>query len=86
MAEFTLDNRVTRLETQMAEVREDIADIKTQIQASATKADLAELKAYFERRDQTYTTNMWKVIFGLLAVLVALVALSFGLKEIPKLF
>lgn len=86
MADFGLENRVAILETQMKEVRDDIKEIKTQVKEGATKGDLVELKGFFDDRDQTYTKNMWKVIYGLLVVLVALLTAAWGLKEIPKLF
>jgi len=93
VADYGLENRVTVLEAQMNEVREDIGEIKDQLKESATKEDLDDLKAFFKERDETFQRredhimdNVWKIVFALVALFGALITISFGLREIPKLF
>ena len=93
VADYGLENRVTVLEAQMNEVREDIGEIKEQLKESATKEDLADLKGFFKERDETFQKredrtmdNVWKIVFALVALFGALITISFGLREIPKLF
>lgn len=81
-----IPDRVTRLETEMTEVRGDISEIKSQLDKAATKVDMAELKQFFEKRDSDFTRNMWRVVFGLLMLLAALVVTAFGVKELPGIF
>src|SRR5690606_13925773 len=60
-----LESRVSVLETQMASVQEDLAEIKQQIGQAATKRDLQDLQQFFDNRDKTYTHNLWRLVFGL---------------------
>lgn len=84
--EQNIPERVTRLEAQANTMQADIAEIKTELKQSATKDDVEDLKVYFTKRDEQYTANMWKVIYGLLILLGGLVVTMFAVKELPKLF
>lgn len=52
----------------------------------ATKKDLKELQGFFESRENNYTKNMWKVIYGLLVAVITIVMSLVGIEKIPKIF
>lgn len=52
----------------------------------ATKEDLKELQGFFEGRENNYTKNMWKVIYGLLLVIITIAMSLVGIEKIPKIF
>jgi len=83
-----LESRVSVLETQMASVQEDLAEIKQQIGQAATKRDLQDLQQFFDNRDKTYTHNLWRLVFGLvlLVALIAAGAVGISLSEVGPLF
>jgi len=83
-----LENRVSVLETQMASVQEDLAEIKAQIGQAATKQDVQDLQQFFDDRDHTYTHNLWRLVFGLviLVALIAAGAVGISLSEVGPLF
>jgi len=83
-----LESRVTKLETEMAGVKADLSEIKAQIGQAATKKDLSELRSFFVERDQSYTRNLWKLVFGLvlLIALIASAAVGISLSEVGPLF
>lgn len=66
-------HRIDRLET-------DVAEIKKQLHETAKKSDVQELKEAIETRDATYTKNMWKLIWILIAVFTGIVAINTGLN------
>jgi hypothetical protein len=84
--EKPIEERVTILETWRKGDRQDIDELQEEVKKMATKSDVADLKQFFETRDQQFTKNMWKVIFGLLILLAALVVSMFGIQNLPKLF
>jgi len=81
-----LENRVTRLETEMDAVESNIAKIEGHLESTAKKEDVKDLKAYFEKRDQHYTEKMWKVIYGLIGALVIIALTAYGIEKIPSFF
>lgn len=66
-------HRIDRLET-------DVAEIKKQLHETAKKSDVLELKEAIEKRDTTYTKNLWKLIWILIAVFTGIVAINTGLN------
>ena len=71
-------HRIDRLET-------EVSEIKKQLHETAKKSDVQELKEAIETRDATYTKNLWKLIWILIAVFTGIVAISTGLNlaDIP---
>lgn len=86
MGEGDLNERVAKLETEVSNIKGDVVDMKDQLCGMATKEDVMTLKEFFYSRDKEYTKNMWRVIFGLLGLMAAIVLASYGLKEIPAIF
>jgi len=80
-----LEQRVTRLEERQVAVERDIKEIKTQLNETAKRSDVQELKEVIETRDAIYTKNLWKLIWILIALFTGIVAISTGLKlaDIP---
>lgn len=80
--------RLERLEAEMKEVRTDVAEIKEQVGKAATKQDLDNLQAFFLERDQSFNRNVWRLLYGLVGVvvLIALAAVGISLSEIGPLF
>lgn len=80
MEPCTQKHRIDRLET-------DVADVKKQLNETAKKSDVQELKEAIENRDATYTKNLWKLIWILIAVFTGIVAINTGLNlaDVPIL-
>ena len=66
----------------MERTESDIAGIKQQLQEVAKKTDIEELRSAIEARDRNYTSNLWKLVFGL----TGLVAILAGVNQLSKLF
>lgn len=81
-----IPERVTRLEAQMSEVRDDVGEIKRQLTRTATKADLEELKSFFADRDAMTGDRMWWLTKALVLLFGAAVMLAFGIEKIPQLW
>lgn len=73
MEQCTQMHRIDRLET-------DVTEIKQQLNETAKKSDVLELKEVIEKRDATYTKNLWKLIWILIAVFTGIVAINTGLN------
>lgn len=73
MEPCTHKHRIDRLET-------DIAEVKKHLNETAKKSDVQELKEALESRDATYTKNLWKLIWILIAVFTGIVAINTGLN------
>ena len=73
MEPCTQMHRIDRLET-------DVTEIKQQLNETAKKSDVLELKEAIEKRDATYTKNLWKLIWILIAVFTGIVAINTGLN------
>ena len=78
--------RITRVETRLAGVEEDVSVIKSQLNTVATKEDVQEVRSFFEGRDDLYTNKLWKLAFGLVIAITAITFAFVGVREIPKLF
>lgn len=78
--------RITRVETRLAGVEEDVSMIKTQLNTVATKEDVQEVRLFFEKRDDLFTGKLWKLAFGLVIAITAITFAFVGVREIPKLF
>ncbi len=78
--------RITRVETRLAGVEEDVSMIKTQLNTVATKEDVQEVRLFFEKRDDLFTSKLWKLAFGLVIAITAITFAFVGVREIPKLF
>ena len=69
----TQKHRIDRLET-------DVTEIKKHLNETAKASDVQELKEVIETRDATYTKNLWKLIWILIAVFTGIVAINTGLN------
>ena len=74
----TQKHRIDRLES-------DVTELKQALNETAKKSDVQELKEVIEARDATYTKNLWKLIWILIAVFTGIVAINTGLslKDLP---
>lgn len=74
----TQKHRIDRLES-------DVTELKRALNETAKKSDVQELKEVIEARDATYTKNLWKLIWILIAVFTGIVAINTGLslKDLP---
>jgi hypothetical protein len=73
MEPCTQKHRIDRLET-------DVTEIKKHLNETAKASDVQELKEVIETRDATYTKNLWKLIWILIAVFTGIVAINTGLN------
>lgn len=73
MEPCTQKHRIDRLET-------DVTEIKKHLNETAKASDVQELKEVIETRDATYTKNLWKLIWILIAVFTGIVAINTGLS------
>lgn len=73
MEPCTQKHRIDRLEA-------DVKDMKSQLNETAKTSDVQELKEAIENRDATYTKNLWKLIWILIAVFTGIVAINTGLN------
>ena len=76
----TPENRITRLEERQANIEQDVSEIKAQLNQTATKSDVQDLKRTIESRDDLITKNLWKLIWILIAVFTGIVAINTGLN------
>jgi hypothetical protein len=81
-----VDQDVAVLKSEMREVKSDIVSLGRRVDDMATKSEVLDIKDFFCKRDEQYTKNMWRVIFGLLILLAALVVTMFGIQNLPKLW
>ena len=73
MEPCTQKHRIDRLEV-------DVAEMRQQLNETAKKSDVQELKEAIEQRDSTYTKNLWRLIWILIAVFTGIVAINTGLS------
>lgn len=73
MDECKQRHRIDRLEV-------DVAEVRQQLNETAKTSDVQELKETIEKRDATYTKNLWKLIWILIAVFTGIVAINTGLN------
>ena len=73
MEPCTQIHRIDRLES-------DVTELKRALNETAKKSDVQELKEVIEARDATYTKNLWKLIWILIAVFTGIVAINTGLN------
>lgn len=76
----TPESRITRLEERQANIEQDVSEIKAQLNQTATKSDVQDLKRTIESRDDLITKNLWKLIWILIAVFTGIVAINTGLN------
>jgi hypothetical protein len=83
LCEFHINNegRIIRLEERVGAVEQKIATNHADIGGR-----IDDMLAFFRDRDETYTKNMWKAIFGLLGLMALVLMTLIGIKEIPKFF
>lgn len=70
----------------MAEVRDDVGEIKRQLTRTATKADLEDLKKFFAARDAAAGDRMWWLTKALVLLFGAAVMVAFGIEKIPQIW
>lgn len=101
-----IKDRVTVLESDVKNNKEDISDIEDELDKMATKDDVEgiecdvkdiedkmatkedvnSLKELLLDRDNQYTKNMWRVIFGLLGIVGTISLTAFGIEKLPSIF
>jgi len=81
-----IPERVTRLEAQMSEVRDDVGEIKRQLAKTATKEDVEELKTFFSERDAASNDRLWWLTRALVLLFGAAVMIAFGIERLPQLW
>lgn len=82
-----MEQRITRLEERQAALERDVKEIKAQLHETAKKSDVERLERTINDRDNSYTKNLWKLIFILIAVFTAITLTAVGLSvtDIPNL-
>lgn len=83
-----MNERITRAEADIESLKLNVDKNTCKIEQidekvdtrMATKEDLKELQGFFEGREDKYTNNMWKVIFGLLIVMGGIILTIFGIN------
>lgn len=80
-----IPERVTRLEAQMSEVRDDVGEIKRQLAKAATKEDVEALKEFFADRDAASSDRLWWLTKALVLLFGAAVMIAFGIERLPQM-
>lgn len=80
-----LTPRVAALETRVVAIESDIYRIEDRISRTATTEDVALLRKDLRRYQTQVTSNLWRAVFGLLALLAGLVLAAFGIDYIPTM-
>lgn len=76
----TLERKVDDLEERVS--NQDVVDAEIKGDIKTLRVEFTNLKADIMKQISTFTTNTWKLIF----VLVALVAVLVGIKELPGIW
>lgn len=75
------EQRLTRVEVEVGELRADVTEIKSVLRRAATKEDLESLKQFFADRDRINSDRQWWVVKALVILFGALVATTLGLDK-----
>lgn len=79
-----LEQRVTRVETEVSQLRSDVTDIKGKLTHTATKADVEDLKEFFAERDRIGSDRLWQITKTLVWIFGAVVLVAFGIDRLPE--
>lgn len=78
------EKRLTKVEVEVGELRDDVAEIKGQLGLTATKHDLEELKKFFTERDQIGSDRLWWITKALVYIFGAVVLAAFGIEKVSR--
>lgn len=78
------ENRLTKVEVEVSELRNDVTEIKGQLTQTATKRDLEDLKEFFTDRDRLGSDRLWYITKTLMWIFGAVVLVAFGIEKLPK--
>jgi hypothetical protein len=76
-----MQRRVEKIEASMAEIQVRLIRVESKLDATATKADLADLATSFHR---SMTEQTWKFITAAIGMSGLFAAISFGVAHIIK--
>lgn len=79
-----LEQRVTRVEAEVSQLRGDVAEMKSKLAQTATKSDLEDLKSFFSERDAIGGDRLWWITKALVVIFGAVVLVAFGIERIPR--
>lgn len=82
MSDF--EQRLTRVEVEVSELRSDVTEIKGQLGQTATKRDLEELKRFFTDRDRVGSDRLWWITKALVILFGAAVMVAFGIEKVVR--
>lgn len=75
-----IETRLARLEERQNNLELDVKEIKSQLNETAKRSDVQELRETLESRDQNYTRNLWRLVFVLIVVFTGILMMAVGLK------
>jgi len=75
-----IETRLARLEERQNNLELDVKEIKSQLNETAKRSDVQELRETLESRDQNYTRNLWRLVFVLIIVFTGILMTAVGLK------
>lgn len=75
-----IETRLARLEERQNNLELDVKEIKSQLNETAKRSDVQELRETLEARDQNYTRNLWRLVFVLIIVFTGILMMAVGLK------
>ena len=75
-----IETRLARLEERQNNLELDVKEIKSQLNETAKRSDVQELRETLEARDQHYTRNLWRLVFVLIVVFTGILMMAVGLK------
>lgn len=78
--------RIAALEAQVADMKADIHRIETRLENTATRNDVHALREDMRQYHELVVSNLWKVLYGLLIVVAAVVLAVLGIEALPALW
>lgn len=86
----SMERRVTRVESEVGQLRTDVAAIESKLNTTATKEDMKDLRLFFENRDKVSSDRMWWIVRVLIVIFGLVAIAAFGidktLDEVPDIF
>lgn len=78
------EQRLTKVEVEVKELRYDVTEIKGQLTQTATKKDLEDLKEFFAERDRIGGDRLWWITKALVLIFGAVVMAAFGIEQVSR--